>query len=356
MSTDQKTKDELFALCEKGNHFYGIKELDRALYYYDLAIQKGYGGLQIIQRAQRLKDQGIKPRPGIDVGKARAIIKLRQEDWRQFIFVKANYVNKLMASLKAIINCTIEKGSFKVEDTPQQINFLEKSKPVMIFPKKDANNLRPCMQYFTEMEKYYKTEIADGKKIQIPAKRKKYHVFMIFDSFTDLLVHLRRVQLFKETYYEEHRNDLFSQIDEEFKKYKQAELRLLGNDFIHWLETYSVLNELERQVPDALEYDYLQDYIADTIGYYSKLVEKEAIYRVDFIYMMLVFLEKLYEQFPSEMPDKFNFIYTKYLPCRKFDEAYQDFFTSIGQEIITEPKLHEFTNSIKPFRQSLFKK
>jgi len=270
--------------------------------------------------------------------------------------VKANYVDKLMASLKTIINCTIEKASFKVEDSPQQISFLEKAKPVMIFPKKDAKNLRPCMQYFTEMEKYYKTEVADGKKIKIPAKRKKYHVFIIYDSFTDLLVHLRRVQLFKGTYYEEHRDDLFSLINEEFKNYKQPEVRLLAQDFIHWLETYSVLNDLERQVPDALEYDYLQDYIADTIGYYSKLIEKEAIYRVDFIYMMLVFLEKLYEHFPSEMPDKFNNIYTKYLPCKKFDDAYQDFFASIGQEIITEPKLHEFTKSIKPFRQSLFKK
>lgn len=352
----QKAKDELFALCEKGNHFYGVKELDRALYYYDLAIQRGYGGLQIIQRAQRLKDQGIKPRPAIDLGKARAIIKIRQEDWRQFIFVKANYVDRLVTSLKAIINCTIEQSSFKVEDTPGQVNFLEKSKPVMIFQKKDAKNLKPCMQYFTEMEKYYKNEVADGKKIQIPAKRKKYHVFIIYDSFTDLLVQLRRVLLFKETYYEEHRNDLFSQIDDEFKNYKQPELRLLSRDFIYWLETFSVLNELERQVPDALEYDYLKDYIADTIGYYSKLVEKEAIYRIDFIYMMLVLLEKLYEHFPSEMPDKFNFIYSKYLLCRKFDDAYQDFFASIGEEIITEPKLHEFAKSIKPFRQSLFKK
>ena len=39
---------DLFDLCEKGNHFYKLKELDRALFYYNMALSKGYEGLQII--------------------------------------------------------------------------------------------------------------------------------------------------------------------------------------------------------------------------------------------------------------------------------------------------------------------
>nr|MDO8111375.1 hypothetical protein [Candidatus Sigynarchaeota archaeon] len=357
MSKNEGSKDaQLFLLCEKGNHHYGLKEYDRALYYYDLAIQKGYGGLQIIQRAQRLKEQGIKAKPPIDIGKARKIVKFRQEDWKQFIFVKANYPERLVTSLKSIINCTIDQKAFTIEETLQQVNFLENGKPVMIFEKKDAMNNRPGMQYFTELEKYYKTEVVDGKKIKIPAKRKKYHFFIVFDSFTDLLVQLRRIGLLWETYYEEHRNDLFTLINEEFKTYKQPELRLLGLDFIHWLETYSVLNELFKLFSDKLEYDYLKDYIADTIEYYTKLIEKDSIYKVDFIFMMLVLMEKLYTRFPSEKRDKYSFIYPKYLVCKKFNDMYQEFFTSISQEIITEPKLHEFMKSIKSFRQNVFKK
>ena len=153
----------LFALCEKGNHFYGLKELDRALYYYSLAINKGYDGMQIIQRAQRLKEQGVKPKPAIDIGRARRLVKgLRQDHLRQYVFVKANYPERLITSLTALITCTLEPKSYKVEETPEQVAFLQDGKPVMVFEKKDAKNDRPCMQFFWEMEKYYKTEVADG--------------------------------------------------------------------------------------------------------------------------------------------------------------------------------------------------
>lgn len=348
----------LFALCEKGNHFYGLKELDRALYYYNMAINKGYDGLQIIQRAQRLKEQGVKPKPPIDVGHARRIIKgLRQEYLRQFVFVKANYPDRLITSLNALIQCTLDPKAYKIEQTPEQVNFLQDGKAVMVFEKKDEKDNQPCMQFFWEMEKYYKEAPGeDGKVVKIPAKRKRYHVVIIYDTFTDLLVHLRRMHLFKEAYYEEHRADLFNLINDEFKNYKQPQLRLLGHEFIHWLECFSVLNELFRLHSDKLEYDYLKDYIADTIDYFTKMVEKEPIFKVDFIFMMLVLLEKLYERFPSERREKYQFLYNKYVPCKKFDEAYQGFFKSVGQEIITEPKLHEFMKSIKPFRANLFKK
>ncbi|MEX2681782.1 MAG: hypothetical protein Q6373_009280 [Candidatus Sigynarchaeota archaeon] len=354
--TGNKTAN-LFALCEKGNHFYGLKEYDRALYYYEQAINKGYDGLQIIQRAQRLKEQGIKPKPAIDIGRARRLIKgLRQDHLRQFVFVKANYPDRLIASLKALINCTIEPKAYKIEETPEQVNFFQEGKPVMVFEKKDARNNRPCMQFFWEMEKYMKEAPGeDGRTVRIPAKRRKYHFVIVYDTFTDLLVHLRRVHLFKEPYYEEHRDELFNLINDEFKNYKQPQLRLLGHEFIHWLECFSVLNELFRLHSDKLEYDYLKEYIGDTIDYFVKMVDKEAIFKVDFIFMMLVLLEKLYERFPSERRDKFKFLYTKYMVCKKFDDAFQEFFKSVGQDIITEPKLHEFTKSIKPFRAHLFK-
>jgi hypothetical protein len=347
----------LFALCEKGNHYYGLKELDRALYYYNMAMNRGYGGLQIIQRAQRLKEQGIMPKPPIDIGRARRLIKgLRQEYLRQFLFVKANYPERLMTSLKSLINCTLDPKAYKIEETPEQINFLQDGKPVMIFEKKGKNN-HPAMQFFWEIEKYYKEAPGeDGKAVKIPAKRKKYYYVIVFDTFTDLLVHMRRVHLFKETYYEEHRGELYTLINDEFKNYKQPQLRLLGNEFIHWLECFSVLNELFKLHSDQLEYDYLKDYIADTIEHFTRLVEKEAIFKVDIIFMMLVLLEKLYERFPSERREKYQFLYTKYVVCKKFNDAYQSFFTSISQEIITEPKLHEFMKSIKAFRANLFKK
>ncbi len=117
-----------------------------------------------------------------------------------------------------------------------------------------------------------------------------------------------------------------------------------------------MLNELFRLYSDKLEYDYLKDYIADTIDYFVKMVDKEAIFKVDFIFMVLVLLEKLYERFPSEQREKYKFLYTnKYIVCKKFNDTYQEFFKSVGQEIITEPKLHEFMKSIKPFRANLFK-
>nr|MDO8117068.1 hypothetical protein [Candidatus Sigynarchaeota archaeon] len=119
----------IFALCEKGNHFYNINEFDRALYYYNMALLKGYDGLQIIQRAQRLKDQGVVPKPPIDVGKARKLIRVRQEDWRQYVFVKANYPDKLTASLNTIIKCTLEPKTFSMQEDKQQVMFLQDKKP-----------------------------------------------------------------------------------------------------------------------------------------------------------------------------------------------------------------------------------
>jgi hypothetical protein len=336
------------------------KEMDRALYYYNLALAKGYDAAQVLQRAQRLKDAGVQPKPPISVGKARHAIHLRQEPWCQFVFVKANYPDRLVASLNKIITCTIDPKLYKVETSDGEIKYLETGKPAMIFQKKDAKNLRVTYQYFTEMEKYTKTETVDGKKINIPAKRKKYDFFIVYDTFTDIVVQLKRITLlFAETYYEDHRNEIVTMINGEYQNYKQPEMRYLAIDFLNWLESFSVLNALARDVPSALESDseYLKEEIMATMDYYLKLVEKDPIYKADFVFFLLVFLEKIYARFPAELPDKYAFIYQKYLPCRKFDEAYSEsFLSAIADEIITEPKLREFTKSLKNFRQTLFKK
>nr|MDO8116434.1 hypothetical protein [Candidatus Sigynarchaeota archaeon] len=209
----------------------------------------------------------------------------------------------------------------------------------------------------TEMEKYYKTTVVDGQKIKMPAKRRKYHFFIVYDSFTDLLIQLQRIKLFNETYYEDHRQDLFNAINDEYGGYAQTAIKLLPVEFLLWLESWSILNELGRILPDAIENAYLQEYIGDSLDYYIDLMEKDPIYKIDYVFMIIVFLEKLYRRFPRERPEKYNFIYSdyKYLPCKKFSDIYKSFFEDTGKEIITEPKLHEFTRSIKPFRANLYK-
>ncbi len=346
----------IFALCEKGNHFYNINEFDRALYYYNMALLKGYDGLQIIQRAQRLKDQGVVPKPPINVGKARKLIRVRQEDWRQYVFIKANYPDRLLTSLNAITRCTLDPASFSVQEDKQQVTFLQEKKPAMIFHKKDDKILRVTFQYFTEMEKYYKTTVIDGQKIKMPAKRRKFHFFIVYDSFTDLLIQLRRIKLFDETYYEDHRQELFDAINGEYGNYAQTAIKLLPVEFLLWLESWSIINELGRKMPNTIEPTYLQEYIGDSLDYYLGLMN-DPLYKIDYIFMIIVFLEKLYRKYPREHPEKYNFIYTdyKYLPCKKFSDIYKVFFEDTGREIITEPKLHEFTKSIRPFRANLYK-
>ncbi|MHA1792224.1 MAG: hypothetical protein ACTSVI_06230 [Promethearchaeota archaeon] len=345
----------LFDLCERGNHYYNTKEYDRALYYYNLAINKGYDGLQIIQRAQRLKDMGVVPKPPIDVGKARQVIKIKQEDWRQFVFVKANYPEKLIASLKSLVKCTIKPSTHDVENTEQVIYFKTENVPVMMFLYKDKKNMKTTCQFITEMEKYYKTTIVDGKKIKMPAKRKKYHFVIVYDTFTDLLLALQSVKLFDQVYYEEHRQELLDKINDEFGDYRQVEIKTLSLQFISWLETFSIIHHLARTHDDLLEKDYLKEYIHESLSEYISLVEKEPIYRIDYFYFLMVFLEKLYKKYPAEKPDKFEFIYEKYLVCRKFNETFGRFIQDISENLITEPVLHEFSRFINQFRKDLFK-
>lgn len=347
--------DKLFALCEKGNHFYNLKELDRALYYYNTALAKGYDGIQILQRAQRLKDMGVTPRPPIDTGKARRVVRVRQEAWRQVVFVKANYPDRLLKSLETITSCTLEPSSFSIRDGADAVEFLEHKKPVMTFLKRGKNGNHVTMQYFTEMEKYQKVQVVDGKKIKLPAKRRKYHFFIVYDSFTDLLVQLRRILLLQETYYEEHRDELRAAIDAEFGSYKQPEIRALGIEFGHWLESYSVMHALFREHSDKLEYDYLKGTIADTLDGYLARVEKDPIFKIDYVFMIIVLLERLYKRFPLENRDKYAFVYARYIPCKKFADTFAPFLAQVEQETITEPVLHEFTRAIKPFRQALYK-
>ena len=346
---------DLFDLCEKGNHFYKLKEYDRALYYYDLALNKGYDGLQIIKRAQRLKEMGVVPKPAINVGRARRLVRIRQEAHKQFVFIKANYPDVLVVSLKKLITCTLDADKYAVEQEGKEILFKKDGKPMMSFIMKDENNLRVTFQYFWEMEKYYKTTIVDGKKIKMPAKRRRYHFVIVYDSFTDLLIQLKRITLFNQTYYEEHREELIRYLKEEFSTYKQPEIRILPIEFTLWLETFSVLHDLHKKHSDVLEYDYLKEYIMDTLDYNLKLLEKDPIYKIDILYIMIVFLEKLYETFPMQEKDKYQFIYDKYIPCKKFNEIYTQLFKDFSATLINEPMLHEFTKSLKPFRANLFK-
>lgn len=344
----------LFDLCERGNHFYKLKEYDRALYYYDMAIQRGYDGLQIIQRAQRLKQQGIKAKPPIHIGKAKAASGIRQEPWRQLVMVKANYPSRLVDSLEQYKECTLDPDQFETRVEEDTIFFTENGTPVMEFIKLDEMNLQVTCQYFTEMEKYFKVKIVDGKEIKIPAKRKKYHFFIIYDSFTDLLAQFTRVRLLEQTYYEEHRQELVKEIDDEFGSYKQLEISRLPETFVYWLEMFSVLHHLFRTNTDLVEIDYLKSYIHEQLQKYLGLVERSAIYKIDYFYIIIVLLEKLYQRFPAENKDKFERVYDDFLVCRKFDETFNKFLEDISQKLISEPVLHEFAKFIGNFRENLF--
>lgn len=353
--TRKESKMDLFDLCEKGNHFYKLGELDRALFYYNMALSKGYDGLQIIKRAQKLKDDGVNPKPPIHVGKAKKLIGIRQEFLRQFVFVKANYPDVLIKSLETLITCTLEPDAYAIEQDDDQVRVLKDGKPALVFLKKDKLNNYPGYQYISEMEKYKKTQVVDGKTISVPAKRKKYHFIIVLDTFTDLLIHLSRIKLFNQPYYEEHQQELLDYLNKEFSKYERNELRVIPDQFVHWLETLSVLSNLIKTHVNWLEIDYTAEYVTSWLDYYLDLVEKEAIYKIDVIFMIMVFLEKLYRRFPSEYQDKYEFIYEKYMVCRKFNEIFGQFFSDIEQEVISEPVLHEFEKAIKAFRDSLFR-
>ncbi|MHA1699755.1 MAG: hypothetical protein ACTSWN_13000 [Promethearchaeota archaeon] len=346
----------LFELCEKGNHFYNLGEYDRALYYYELAINKGYDGLQIIQRAQRLKDQGIISKPPIHVGKARRVVRTIQEPHKQYIFVKANYPDRLIKSLETLIQCTQSPRDYKIQKDEQKIQFLHGNDVLMIFPYRDKKNLHVIGQYFTEIEKYYKIQkMDDGRKIKLPSKRRKFHFVIVHDSFVDLLVELKKIKLLEETYYEDHRNDLIAMIDKEFGNYKYFEIQTLSLQFVYWLETHSVLFWLFREHTDLLEIDYLKNFIMENIDYYLKIVEREAIFKIDYYFMILVFLERLYKRFPAEQREKYEFIYEKYYICRRFSDTFKQFFDDIEKDLINEPKLHGFYKFIPKFRENLFK-
>ncbi|MFX0099014.1 MAG: hypothetical protein ACFFCS_05490 [Candidatus Hodarchaeota archaeon] len=346
---------DLFDFVVKGNHFYKLGELDRALFYYNMALAKGYDGLQVIKRAQKLKDEGVKPKPPIHVGKAKKLIGIKQETLRQFVFVKANYPEVLIKSLNILITCTLEPDSYSVEQDDEQVRLLKDGKPAMVFLKKDKLNNYPGCQYISEMEKYKKTQVVDGKTIQVPAKRKKYHFVIVLDTFTDLLIHLSRIKLFDQPYYEEHRQELLEYLNEEFSKYDRIDIRILPDQFVFWLETLSVLSNLIKTHVNWLEIEYTAEYVTDWLDHFLEHVEKEAIYRIDVVFMILVFLEKLYKRFPSEYQDKFEHIYEKYMVCRKFREIFGQFFTDIEQKVLSEPVLHEFEKAVKSFRQALFK-
>ncbi|MHA1682314.1 MAG: hypothetical protein ACTSUE_15360 [Promethearchaeota archaeon] len=347
---------KLFDLCERGNHFYNTKEYDRALYYYDMAIQKGYDGLQIIQRAQRLKGMGVVAKPPIHVGKAMHLIRVKQEVWRQIVFVKGNYPEKLLISLEAYKGCVIDKGSYTVDEDDRRVRFMKAGKPVMEFKKVDGKNNKVTCQVFTEMEKYYKTKVIDGKKIKIPAKRKKYHFFIVYDSFTDLLVQLTRLRLFEQTYYEEHREALEKMIDDEYGSSDRLEIANIATSFIFWLESFSVLHHLFKNHTNQLEIDVLKEVIHDELNHYITLIESEPIFKIDYFFFILVFLQKLYERFPAENRDKYDYLYDTpaYLVCKKFRDTFKEFLDDISQSLITEPVLHEFTKFIGQFRKNLF--